>query len=44
MVLGLLFGGSASAKVKTVEKNDDYIILKYSSALELDEKKTKEII
>jgi len=43
MVLGLLFGGSASAKVKTVEKNDDYIILKYSSALELDEKKQRKL-
>ena len=39
LFLSLLLSGSAYAKVKTVEKNDDYIILKYSSLLELKPKK-----
>ena len=42
IVLGLLLSGNAYSKVKTVEKNENYIILKYSSLLKLKEK-TKEI-
>jgi hypothetical protein len=38
LVLGLLLSGNAYAKVKTVEKNKNYIILKYSSLLKLKQK------
>jgi hypothetical protein len=38
LILSLLLSGNAYAKVKTVEKNDDYIILKYSSLLKLKPK------
>tara|TARA_B000000475_G_C15943057_1_gene425552 strand:- start:84 stop:1031 length:948 start_codon:yes stop_codon:yes gene_type:complete len=43
LFLSLLLNGSAHAKVKTVEKNNDYIILKYSSLLELDVKKQRKL-
>lgn len=43
LFLSLFLSGSAYAKVKTVEKNDDYIILKYSSLLELDVKKHRKL-
>ena len=44
MVLGLLLSGNAYAKVKTVEKNENYIILKYSSLLKLKEKKQRKLL
>lgn len=44
LFLSLLFSGNAYAKVKTVEKNDDYIILKYSSLLKLKEKKQRKLL
>ena len=43
LFLSLFLSGSAYAKVKTVEKNDDYIILKYSSLLELNVKKHRKL-
>ena len=44
LVLGLLLSGNAYAKVKTVEKNENYIILKYSSLLKLKEKKQRKLL
>ena len=43
LILSLLLNGNAYAKVKTAEKNNDYIILKYSSLLELDVKKQRKL-
>ena len=42
--LGLLLSGNAHAKVKTLEKNENYIILKYSSLLKLKEKKQRKLL
>jgi hypothetical protein len=44
LILSLLLSGNAYAKVKTVEKNDDYIILKYSSLLKLKQKKLTKLL
>tara|TARA_B110000977_G_scaffold189781_1_gene259763 strand:- start:64 stop:999 length:936 start_codon:yes stop_codon:yes gene_type:complete len=44
IVLGLLLSGNAYSKVKTVEKNENYIILKYSSLLKLKEKKQRKLL
>ena len=44
IVLGFLLSGNAYAKVKTVEKNENYIILKYSSLLKLKEKKQRKLL
>ncbi|MDB0072174.1 hypothetical protein N9E72_01365 [Candidatus Pelagibacter sp.] len=44
LVLGLLLSGNVYAKVKTVEKNENYIILKYSSLLKLKEKKQRKLL
>ena len=42
--LGLLLSGNAYAKVKTVEKNENFIILKYSSFLKLKQKKLTKLL
>ena len=44
LVLSLLLSGNAYAKVKTVEKNENYIILKYSSLLKLKENKQRKLL
>ena len=44
LILSLLLSGNAYAKVKTVEKNDEYVILKYSSLLKLKQKKLTKLL
>ena len=44
LILSLLLSGNAYAKVKTVEKNENFIILKYSSFLKLKQKKLTKLL